>query len=108
CERARFTGYTQDGGYADRMLVDERFCFALAGALDAAHAAAPLCAGLIGYGSLRLAGDAERLGLYGFGAAAHIVAQVAIHQGREVYAFVRPGDDAALRFAERLGVRWAG
>lgn len=108
CERARFTGYTLDGGYADEMVVDERYCFALAGALDDAHAAPLLCAGLIGYRSLRLAGDAEHLGLYGFGAAAHIVAQVALHQGRRVYAFVRPGDAAARRFAEGLGVQWAG
>lgn len=108
CERARFTGYTLDGGYADEMLVDERFCFPLAATLDDAHAAPLLCAGLIGYRSLRLAGEAEHLGLYGFGAAAHIVAQVALHQGRRVYAFVRPGDAAARRFAEGLGVQWAG
>ncbi|HTV21871.1 MAG TPA: zinc-dependent alcohol dehydrogenase family protein [Polyangiaceae bacterium] len=108
CERARFTGYTLDGGYARQMLVDERYCFALDGDEDDAHLAPLLCAGLIGYRSLRLAGDAERVGLYGFGAAAHIVAQVAIHQGRRVYAFVRPGDVAAQRFAESLGVHWAG
>lgn len=108
CERARFTGYTLDGGYADEMLVDERFCFPLVATLDDAHAAPLLCAGLIGYRSLRLAGEAEHLGLYGFGAAAHIVAQVALHQGRRVYAFVRPGDAAARRFAEGLGVQWAG
>jgi propanol-preferring alcohol dehydrogenase len=108
CEEARFTGYTRDGGYAEEMVVDERYCFALAGERDDAHAAPLLCAGLIGYRSLRLAGDAARLGLYGFGAAAHIVAQVARHQGREVYAFVRPGDDEACRFAESLGAHWAG
>jgi propanol-preferring alcohol dehydrogenase len=108
CERARFTGYTLDGGYAEAMLVDARYCFPLDVALDDAHAAPLLCAGLIGYRSLRLAGDAERIGLYGFGAAAHIVAQVARHQGREIYAFVRPGDAAARRFAEGLGVTWAG
>lgn len=108
CEQARFTGYTLDGGYAQRMLVDERYCFALEGASDDAHMAPLLCAGLIGYRSLRLAGDAEKVALYGFGAAAHIVAQVAIHQGRQVYAFVRPGDVAARRFAESLGVHWAG
>jgi propanol-preferring alcohol dehydrogenase len=108
CEQARFTGYTLDGGYADEMLVDERYCFALEGNADDAHTAPLLCAGLIGYRSLRLAGDAERVGLYGFGAAAHIVAQVALHQGRRVYAFVRPGDTSARRFAESLGVHWAG
>jgi alcohol dehydrogenase, propanol-preferring len=108
CEQARFTGYTLDGGYAREMLVDERYCFALEGDRDDAHTAPLLCAGLIGYRSLRLAGDAEKVGLYGFGAAAHIVAQVAIHQGRRVYAFVRPGDEAATRFAESLGVRWVG
>ncbi|MCC6849333.1 MAG: zinc-dependent alcohol dehydrogenase family protein [Deltaproteobacteria bacterium] len=108
CERARFTGYTLDGGYAEEMRVDERYCFALAGGPDDAHAAPLLCAGLIGYRSLRLAGEGEHLGLYGFGAAAHIVAQIARHQGRRVYAFVRPGDAAARRFAERLGVTWAG
>lgn len=111
CPRARFTGYTRDGGYADEIVVDERYAFALgtlAGNLDDAHAAPLLCAGLIGYRSLKLAGDAERLGLYGFGAAAHIVAQVARHQGRTVYAFVRPGDESAKRFARELGVAWAG
>ena len=111
CPHARFTGYTRDGGYADELLVDERYAFALgplAGALDDAHAAPLLCAGLIGYRSLKLAGDAERIGLYGFGAAAHIVAQVARHQGRDVYAFVRPGDETAKRFARDLGVAWAG
>lgn len=108
CERARFTGYTLDGGYAREMLVDERYCFALDGDRDDVHTAPLLCAGLIGYRSLRLAGDAEKLGLYGFGAAAHIIAQVARHQGRRVYAFVRPGDLAAERFAESLGVPWVG
>lgn len=108
CERARFTGYTLDGGYAEELLVDERYCFPIEGELSDAHAAPLLCAGLIGYRSLRLAGDAERLGLYGFGAAAHIVAQVAREQGREVYAFVRPGDSTAKALAEALGVRWVG
>jgi alcohol dehydrogenase, propanol-preferring len=108
CERARFIGYTLDGGYAREMLVDERYCFALDGPMDDAHLAPLLCAGLIGYRSLRLAGDAERVGLYGFGAAAHIIAQVAVQQGRRVYAFVRPGDTQARRFAETLGVHWAG
>ena len=108
CEQARFTGYTLDGGYAHEMLVDERYCFALEGERDDAHTAPLLCAGLIGYRSLRLAGDAEKVGLFGFGAAAHIIAQVARHQGRRVYAFVRPGDLAAQRFAESLGVHWIG
>jgi propanol-preferring alcohol dehydrogenase len=108
CEHARFTGYTLDGGYAQQLLVDERYCFALPAGLSDVEAAPLLCAGLIGYRSLRLAGDAERVGLYGFGAAAHIVAQVAIFQGRRVYAFVRPGDTAARGFAERLGVHWVG
>jgi propanol-preferring alcohol dehydrogenase len=108
CEQARFTGYTLDGGYAREMLIDERYCFELDGDQDDAHLAPLLCAGLIGYRSLRLAGDAESVGLYGFGAAAHIVAQVAIHQGRRVFAFVRPGDAAARRFAESLGVHWVG
>jgi alcohol dehydrogenase, propanol-preferring len=108
CERARFTGYTLDGGYAEQIRVDERYCFALPGSFSDAHAAPLLCAGLIGYRSLRLAGDAERIGLYGFGAAAHIVTQVALFQGRKVYAFVRPGDMSARRFAEALGVYWVG
>lgn len=108
CESARFTGYTLDGGYAEQMLVDERYCFALPDELGDLEAAPLLCAGLIGYRSLRLAGDAERLGIYGFGAAAHIVAQVALFQGRRVYAFVRPGDAAAARFAQELGAHWVG
>src|SRR6185436_11161904 len=92
----------------DQILVDERHCFALPEGLSDIQAAPLLCAGLIGYRSLRLAGDAERVGLYGFGAAAHIIAQVTRFQGRRVYAFVRPGDTAARRFAERLGVEWVG
>ena len=108
CETARFTGYTLDGGYAEYLAADQRYCFPLAEGLDDARAAPLLCAGLIGYRSLRLAGEAERLGLYGFGAAAHIVAQVARHQGREVFAFVRPGDEAAKAFARDLGAVWAG
>ena len=108
CESARFTGYTLDGGYAEQMLVDERYCFALPEGLGDREAAPLLCAGLIGYRSLRLAGDAERVGIYGFGAAAHIVAQVARFQGRRVYAFVRPGDAAAARFAQELGAHWVG
>ncbi|MBL6458167.1 zinc-dependent alcohol dehydrogenase family protein [Belnapia sp. T6] len=109
CERARFTGYQIDGGYAELAVADERFCFALPEAYGDAEAAPLLCAGLIGYRALRLAGpDARRIGLYGFGAAAHIVAQVARWEGREVYAFTRPGDAAAEAFAQRLGAAWAG
>ncbi|HUJ56234.1 MAG TPA: zinc-dependent alcohol dehydrogenase family protein [Gaiellaceae bacterium] len=108
CERARFTGYDLDGGYAEWIVADERFCFPLPDGYPDVEAAPLLCAGLIGYRSLRLAGDAERLGLYGFGAAAHIVAQVARHQGRRLFGFVRRGDDAAAAFARELGCEWAG
>src|SRR2546421_5825895 len=108
CERARFTGYDLDGGYADYAVADERFCFALPEGYPHLQAAPLLCAGLIGYRSLRFAGDADRLGLYGFGASAHIVAQVARHQGRRLFGFVRPGDDAARAFALELGCEWAG
>ncbi|HET7584430.1 MAG TPA: zinc-dependent alcohol dehydrogenase family protein [Gemmatimonadaceae bacterium] len=108
CRRARFTGYHMDGGYADWTVADERYCFRLPRAYDDAHAAPLLCAGLIGYRSLRTAGDARRLGLYGFGAAAHIIAQVARAEGRRVYAFTRPGDVDAQRFARQLGATWAG
>jgi len=108
CDRARFTGYTIDGGYAEFTVADARFCFPLPGTIDDVSATPLLCAGLIGYRSLRLAGDPKRLGLYGFGAAAHIVAQIARHQGREVYAFTRPGDTAAQQFARGLGAVWAG
>jgi len=108
CERARFTGYTLDGGYADYALADERFCFALPAAFDDVSAAPLMCAGLIGYRSLVKAGDAARLGIYGFGAAAHLVTQVARWQGREVYAFTRPGDTTAQDFARSLGAVWAG
>jgi propanol-preferring alcohol dehydrogenase len=108
CEAARFTGYTLDGGYADYLLADQRYCFALSGPGSDAEAAPLLCAGLIGYRSLRMAGDPARVGLYGFGAAAHIVAQLARFEGREVYAFVRPGDQAAKAFARSLGAVWAG
>ena len=109
CERARFTGYDIDGGYAELAVADERYCFALAGDA-AAEAQAPwLCAGLIGYRALKLAGDGvQRLGIYGFGAAAHVVAQVAVAQGQEVYAFTRDGDAAAQDFARALGATWAG
>ncbi len=108
CEAARFTGYTLDGGYGDYLLADQRYCFPVGGGYSDAEAAPLLCAGLIGYRSLRMAGDPRRLGLYGFGAAAHIVIQVARHEGREVYAFVRPGDEAAKAFARALGAVWAG
>src|SRR4051794_343088 len=108
CERARFTGYHVDGGYAEAAVADARFCLAVPEAYADAPAAPLLCAGLIGYRALRLAGDAERIGLYGFGASAHIVAQVARHQGRRVFAFTRPGDADGQRFALELGAEWAG
>jgi alcohol dehydrogenase, propanol-preferring len=108
CDRARFTGYQLDGGYAELAVADERFCFPIPEGYPDLQAAPLLCAGLIGYRSLRLAGEAERLGLYGFGASAHIVAQVARHQGRRVFAFTRAGDEAAQRFARELGAEWAG
>jgi alcohol dehydrogenase, propanol-preferring len=108
CDNARFTGYQLDGGYAEYSVADERFCFPLPEGYSDVEAAPLLCAGLIGYRSLRLAGEAERLGLYGFGSSAHIVAQVARHQGRRVYAFTRPGDEEGQRFARELGVEWAG
>jgi propanol-preferring alcohol dehydrogenase len=108
CDRARFTGYTLDGGYAEQATVDERFAFPIPDTLADAEAAPLMCAGLIGYRSLRMAGDAQRLGLYGFGAAAHIVAQIARHQGREFYAFTRTGDRDAQEFARSLGAAWAG
>lgn len=108
CESARFTGYTLDGGYAEYTVADARFCFGIPDSYSDAGAAPLLCAGLIGYRSLVKAGEARRLGIYGFGAAAHIVAQVARHQGREVFAFTRPGDRTAQGFAHSLGVRWAG
>lgn len=108
CDAARFTGYTIDGGYAEYCVADARYAFPLPAAFDDASAAPLLCAGLIGYRALRMAGDARRLGIMGFGAAAHIMAQVAQWQGREVYAFTRPGDTAAQRFARSLGAVWAG
>ena len=108
CDRARFTGYQIDGGYAEYTLADARYCFKVRGDYGDAEAAPLLCAGLIGYRSLRMAGDAERLGIYGFGAAAHIVAQVARHQGRRVYAFTRQGDALAQDFARDVGAIWAG
>ena len=108
CERAVFTGYTRDGGYAERAVADERFCFPVPDGYPDLQAAPLLCAGLIGYRALGLAGDGERLGLYGFGAAAHIICQVARHQGRRVFAFTRPGDEEGRRFALSLGAEWAG
>lgn len=108
CESARFTGYQLDGGYAEHAVADARFCFPIPAEYSDSEAAPLLCAGLIGHRALRMAGDARRLGLYGFGAAAHIVAQVARHEGRAVYAFTRPGDAAAQDFARGLGAVWAG
>ena len=108
CESARFTGYTLNGGYAEYIAVDQRYCFPIGEKGTSAEQAPLLCAGLIGYRSLRFAEEASRLGLYGFGAAAHIVSQVARFQEREVYAFVREGDDAAAAFAMSLGAVWAG
>jgi propanol-preferring alcohol dehydrogenase len=107
CDNARFTGYQLDGGYAERVVADERFCFPITDGYADEQAAPLLCAGLIGYRSLRHAGEAERLGLYGFGASAHIVAQVARHQGRRVFAFTRPGDAEGQVFARELGAEWA-
>jgi propanol-preferring alcohol dehydrogenase len=108
CARARFTGYQLDGGYAEYAVADERFCFPLPETYDDLHAAPLLCAGLIGHRALRAAGDPGRVGLYGFGAAAHVVAQVAAHEGRRVFAFTRRGDDAGQRFALSMGAAWAG
>jgi propanol-preferring alcohol dehydrogenase len=108
CERAQFTGYDRDGGFAELAVVDERYCFALPDGYPDLQAAPLLCAGLIGYRALRLAGDGEALGLYGFGASAHIVAQVARHEGRRVFAFTRAGDDEGQAFARELGAEWAG
>jgi propanol-preferring alcohol dehydrogenase len=108
CDRARFTGYQLDGGYADQVVADARYCLPIPESIDDIHAAPLLCAGLIGYRALKMCGDAARIGLYGFGAAAHLVAQVAVSQGRECYAFVRPGDTAAAAFARELGCAWAG
>ncbi len=108
CEQARFTGYQIDGGYAEYTVADERFCFPIPDPYSDVAAAPLLCAGLIGYRSLRMAGEGRRLGIYGFGAAAHIVAQVARHEGRDVFAFTRSGDVMAQDFARRLGAVWAG
>ncbi|HXF97461.1 MAG TPA: zinc-dependent alcohol dehydrogenase family protein [Gaiellaceae bacterium] len=108
CERARFTGYDVDGGYAELAAADARYCFPVPAGYPDEQAAPLLCAGLIGYRALRLAGDAERLGLYGFGASAHIVCQVAVHEGRTVYAGTRAGDEETQAFARSLGAAWAG
>jgi propanol-preferring alcohol dehydrogenase len=108
CDRARFTGYQLNGGYAEYTLADERYCFPIPAGYSDVAAAPLLCAGLIGYRALVAAGDAPRLGLYGFGAAAHLVAQVARNQGRRIFAFTRPGDVSAQSFARTLGAEWAG
>jgi propanol-preferring alcohol dehydrogenase len=108
CVRARFTGYHLDGGYADLAVADERYCFPIPDGYSDLQAAPLLCAGLIGYRALRLSGDPERLGLYGFGASAHIICQVAAHQGRRVFALTREGDDEGQAFARELGAEWAG
>jgi propanol-preferring alcohol dehydrogenase len=108
CADARFTGYQLDGGYADYAVADARYAFKLPKSYGDAEAAPLLCAGLIGYRAYRMTGDGLRLGLYGFGAAGHIIAQVAVHQGRQVFAFTRPGDDRAQTFARSLGAAWAG
>lgn len=108
CDRARFTGYTLDGGYAEYTVADERYCFPIPEGYPDLQAAPLLCAGLIGYRALRCAGPAQRIGFYGFGAAAHILTQVAVWQGRQVYAFTRPGDHEGQAFARQLGAVWVG
>lgn len=108
CENARFTGYDIDGGYAEYAVADERFCFPLPGEIDDEHVAPLLCAGMIGYRALTIAGDGERLGLYGFGSSAHILCQIAASEGRRVFAFTRPGDLDGQAFARSLGAEWAG
>jgi alcohol dehydrogenase, propanol-preferring len=108
CDRARFTGYDIDGGYAELVVADERFCFPIPIGYPDEQAAPLLCAGLIGYRALRLVGEAERIGFYGFGASAHILCQLAVHQGRRVFAFTRPGDENGQAFARSLGAEWAG
>ncbi len=108
CDRAKFTGYDLDGGYAELAVADERFCFPIPAGYPDLQAAPLLCAGLIGYRALRLVGEAERIGFYGFGASAHILCQVAVHQGRRVFAFTRDGDTETQHFARRLGAEWAG
>ena len=108
CDAAHFTGYDYDGGYADYMIADARYGFHLPPAYDDVHVAPMLCAGLIGYRAYSMAANADRIGLYGFGAAAHIIAQVARHQGKEIFAFTRPGDVRSQQFARSLGAAWAG
>jgi alcohol dehydrogenase, propanol-preferring len=108
CDRARFTGYTIDGGYAEFVTADARYCFHLPDQYNDVDLAPFLCAGLLGYRSYRKTGDARRLGIYGFGAAAHLIAQVAVHERRELYAFTRPGDEAGQKSARKLGAIWAG
>lgn len=108
CDAPLFTGFTRDGGFASHCLADARYCFALPEAFDDLHAAPLLCAGLIGYRAYRMAGEAQVVGLYGFGAAAHILAQIAVWQGKRVFAFTRDGDEASQRFARQLGCAWAG
>ncbi len=109
CEHALFTGYTRDGGYAEYTVADQRYCFRLPGSYSDVEAAPLLCAGLIGYRSYRMAGEhVQRLGIYGFGAAAHLIAQVAMAQGKKVFAFTKPGDTEAQSFARKVGVTWAG
>ena len=108
CVKARFTGYTIDGGYAEKAVADARFCFRIPSSYSDVEAAPLLCAGLIGFRCLRMAREAERIGIYGFGAAAHIITQVARHQGRKIFAFTRPGDSAAQQFALTMGADWAG
>ena len=108
CDRARFTGYTIDGGYGEFVVADARFCFHLPDQYDDVDIAPLLCAGMLGYRSYRKTGDARRLGIYGFGNAAHLIAQIAIYQGREIFAFTRPGDKAGQESARKLGTTWAG
>jgi propanol-preferring alcohol dehydrogenase len=108
CDRAKFTGYTIDGGYAEFTVADARFCFHLPDRYDDVDVAPLLCAGLIGYRSYRKTGDARRLGIYGFGNAAHLIAQIALYEGRELFVFTRPGDEATQEFAKKLGAKWAG
>jgi len=108
CNNAQFTGYTINGGYAEYTVADQRYCFSIPDGFSDAQAAPLLCAGLIGYRSYRMAGDAKHLGLYGFGASAHIIAQVAAYEGRTIYAFTKPGDTSGQEFAKSLGAAWAG
>ncbi len=108
CDRAQFHGYHRDGGYAEHMLADSRYCIPLDHSLDPVKTTPLLCAGLIGFRTLRMAGEVQRIGMYGFGSAAHVIAQVARHQGRDVYAFTRPGDHRAQAFAREIGACWAG